>query len=44
MLTFYRLTLGIALRHQAITLGIFFATLALTIVLAVQIPKGFFPI
>jgi hydrophobe/amphiphile efflux-1 (HAE1) family protein len=44
MLAFYRLTLGIALRHQAITLGIFFATLALTIILAVQIPKGFFPI
>src|SRR6202521_4003634 len=44
MLAFYRRTLGIALRHQAITLAIFFATLALTIVLAFQIPKGFFPI
>jgi hydrophobe/amphiphile efflux-1 (HAE1) family protein len=44
MLAFYRRTLGIALRHQAITLAVFFATLALTIVLAFQIPKGFFPI
>jgi hydrophobe/amphiphile efflux-1 (HAE1) family protein len=44
MLAFYRLTLGIVLRHEAITLAVFFATLALTIVLAVQIPKGFFPI
>jgi multidrug efflux pump subunit AcrB len=35
MLAFYRFTLGIALRHQAIALGVFFATLALTIVLAV---------
>jgi hydrophobe/amphiphile efflux-1 (HAE1) family protein len=37
MLAFYRRTLGIVLRHQAITLAVFFATLALTIVLAVQI-------
>jgi hydrophobe/amphiphile efflux-1 (HAE1) family protein len=42
--SFYRRTLDIVLRHQAITLGVFFATLALTIVLAIQIPKGFFPI
>jgi hydrophobe/amphiphile efflux-1 (HAE1) family protein len=40
----YRRTLDIVLRHQAITLGVFFATLALTVVLALQIPKGFFPI
>jgi multidrug efflux pump subunit AcrB len=39
----YRRTLDIVLRHQAITLGVFFATMALTGVLLVQIPKGFFP-
>jgi HAE1 family hydrophobic/amphiphilic exporter-1 len=43
-LSAYSRTLDIVLRHQAITLGVFFATLALTVVLAVQIPKGFFPI
>ena len=32
------------LRHQRITIGVFFATMALTVVLAIQIPKGFFPI
>ena len=32
------------LRHQAITLGVFFATMALTVVMAIKIPKGFFPI
>jgi len=40
----YRRTLDIVLRHQSITLGVFFATMALTGVLIVQIPKGFFPI
>src|SRR5206468_9323891 len=40
----YRRTLDVVLRHQAITLGVFFATLALTIAMAIQIPKGFFPI
>jgi hydrophobe/amphiphile efflux-1 (HAE1) family protein len=44
MLAFYRRTLDIALRHRRITLGVFFATMALTVVMAVQIPKGFFPI
>ena len=44
MLSFYRRTLDIALRHQRITLGVFFATMALTVVMAIQIPKGFFPI
>jgi HAE1 family hydrophobic/amphiphilic exporter-1 len=44
MLAFYRRTLDIVLRHQAITLGVFFATMALTGVMFVQIPKGFFPI
>jgi hydrophobe/amphiphile efflux-1 (HAE1) family protein len=41
---FYRRTLDIVLRHQAITLGVFFATLGLTVVMAMTIPKGFFPI
>ena len=44
LLSGYRRTLDVVLRHQAITLGVFFATLALTIVMAVQIPKGFFPL
>jgi HAE1 family hydrophobic/amphiphilic exporter-1 len=44
MISFYRRTLDVVLRHQAITLGVFFATMALTIVMAIQIPKGFFPI
>ena len=44
MLAFYRRTLDIVLRHQAITLGVFFATMALTVVMAIEIPKGFFPI
>jgi HAE1 family hydrophobic/amphiphilic exporter-1 len=44
MLGFYRRTLDIVLRHQPITLGVFFATMALTLVMAIEIPKGFFPI
>jgi hydrophobe/amphiphile efflux-1 (HAE1) family protein len=44
LLSGYRRTLDIVLRHQAITLGVFFATLALTVTMAIQIPKGFFPI
>jgi hydrophobe/amphiphile efflux-1 (HAE1) family protein len=44
MLAFYRRTLDVVLRHQAITLGVFFATMALTLVMAMEIPKGFFPI
>jgi len=40
----YRRTLDIVLHHQAITLCVFFATMALTAVMVVQIPKGFFPI
>jgi hydrophobe/amphiphile efflux-1 (HAE1) family protein len=44
MLSFYRRTLDIVLRHQAATLGVFFATMALTAVMFIQIPKGFFPI
>ena len=44
MLSFYRRTLDIVLRNQPITLAVFFATMALTIVMAILIPKGFFPI
>ncbi len=44
MLLFYQRTLDVVLRHQAITLGVFFATMALTGVMMYQIPKGFFPI
>ncbi len=43
MLSGYRRTLDIVLRHQAITLAVFFCTLALTVALAIEIPKGFFP-
>jgi hydrophobe/amphiphile efflux-1 (HAE1) family protein len=42
--SFYERTLDVVLRHQRITIGVFFATMALTGVLAIQIPKGFFPI
>ncbi|MGH7212034.1 MAG: efflux RND transporter permease subunit, partial [Acetobacteraceae bacterium] len=43
MIGFYRRTLDVALRHQFIMLMAFFATLGLTVVLWVAIPKGFFP-
>ncbi len=39
----YRRTLDVALRHRRTTLGVFFATLALTGYMFVEIPKGFFP-
>jgi len=44
MLGFYRRTLDIVLRHQPVTLAVFFGTMALTVVMAIVIPKGFFPI
>jgi hydrophobe/amphiphile efflux-1 (HAE1) family protein len=44
MLSFYRSTLDIVLRHQAITLAAFFATMALTATMVYYTPKGFFPI
>jgi len=44
LLAGYRRTLDIVLRHQAITLAVFLATVALTVIMAIQIPKGFFPI
>ncbi len=44
LFSFYRRTLDIVLRHQPLTLGAFFATMALTGALAIYTPKGFFPI
>src|SRR4249920_1019322 len=44
MLGFYRRTLDGVLRHQFLTLLVFFATMAISIHLYVIIPKGFFPI
>src|ERR1044072_3678819 len=44
LLPAYKDTLDIVLRHRAITLCFFFATMALTAVMTYQIPKGFFPI
>jgi multidrug efflux pump subunit AcrB len=44
MLGFYRRTLDIVLRHQAITLAVFFITMGVTGVMMVYMPKGFFPI
>jgi hydrophobe/amphiphile efflux-1 (HAE1) family protein len=44
MLSFYRRTLDIVLRHQPVTLAVFFATRALTGAMVYSMPKGFFPI
>jgi HAE1 family hydrophobic/amphiphilic exporter-1 len=44
MLLFYQRTLDVALRHQRITLAVFFATMGLTGWMLYDIPKGFFPI
>ena len=43
LLAFYKYTLDIVLRHQAITLGVFFATMALTGVMVYPDPEGLFP-
>ncbi len=43
MIGFYRRTLDIALRFRFVTLLTFFATVAVTVVLYLEIPKGFFP-
>ncbi len=40
---FYKRTLEGALRHQFITLLVFLGTVATTVVLYIEIPKGFFP-
>jgi hydrophobe/amphiphile efflux-1 (HAE1) family protein len=39
----YRRALDVVLRHQPLALMVFFATMALTAVLFLVIPKGFFP-
>ena len=39
----YRRSLGLALRHQALTLGVFVAVGVLNVYLYQTIPKGFFP-
>jgi hydrophobe/amphiphile efflux-1 (HAE1) family protein len=44
MVRFYERTLDVVLRHQPITLCVFFATMVLTVIMAIMIPKGFFPI
>ncbi|WP_045835114.1 multidrug efflux RND transporter permease subunit [Hyphomicrobium sp. 99] len=43
LLNGYSRGLDFVLRHQFMTLMTFFATLALTVVLFIEIPKGFFP-
>jgi hydrophobe/amphiphile efflux-1 (HAE1) family protein len=43
MHNFYRRTLDTVLRHQLLTLLVFFATMAVSVYLFVIIPKGFFP-
>jgi HAE1 family hydrophobic/amphiphilic exporter-1 len=43
MLSAYTRGLDFVLRHQRITLAVFFATVATTAVLYVFVPKGFFP-
>jgi hydrophobe/amphiphile efflux-1 (HAE1) family protein len=40
----YRRGLDVVLRHQFVTLMVFFATMAFTAVLFVAVPKGFFPV
>jgi hydrophobe/amphiphile efflux-1 (HAE1) family protein len=44
LLSSYRRTLDVVLRHQGVTLGVFFATMALSVWMMIHIPKGFFPI
>jgi multidrug efflux pump len=44
LITGYRRVLDVVLRHQPLTLLVFFVTMAVTAFLFVAIPKGFFPI
>ena len=44
MIAFYGRTLKVVLRYQTITLLVALATLVLTVVLYIFIPKGFFPV
>jgi hydrophobe/amphiphile efflux-1 (HAE1) family protein len=43
IIRFYERTLDVALRFQFVTLMVFFATVSVTVYLAMIIPKGFFP-
>ncbi len=43
-IAYYGKTLEVVLRHRIITMLVFLATLVLTVVLYVVIPKGFFPV
>jgi multidrug efflux pump len=43
ILAFYRRTLSTVMRHQPLTLAVTLATMAATVVLYIQVPKGFFP-
>ena len=43
-IAFYGRTLEVVLRHRVITMLVFLATLVLTVVLYIVIPKGFFPV
>ena len=43
MFNFYTRTLDIAFRHQRTVFSIFLATIALSVVLYIMVPKGFFP-
>ncbi|MGO8760104.1 MAG: efflux RND transporter permease subunit [Terracidiphilus sp.] len=44
LIAFYGRTLKVVLRFQPVTLLVAVATLALTIILYIEIPKGFFPV
>jgi len=44
LIAFYGRTLRVVLRYQTVTLLVAVATLILTIVLYIEIPKGFFPV
>ena len=44
MIAFYGRTLKVVLRYQTITLMVAVATLVLTVILYIMIPKGFFPV
>ena len=43
LLAAYRRSLIVVLRHQPLTLMVFFVTLAATVALYISVPKGFFP-
>ena len=44
MIAFYGRTLKVVLRYQTVTLLMALATLVLTVVIYIEIPKGFFPV